>query len=88
MRLTHHTEVHVGVLAVACGTVLRDYFAERRAQQCTERAVGAAANAEGAMVEGLRLPTWSTRVSRPTKASYRWPRPWLASRAGIERTRS
>ncbi|WP_019561931.1 tRNA adenosine(34) deaminase TadA [Caldimonas manganoxidans] len=30
-RLNHHTQVHGGVLAQACGQVLRDFFAERRA---------------------------------------------------------
>jgi tRNA(adenine34) deaminase len=30
-RLNHHTEVVGGVLAQACGQVLRDFFAERRA---------------------------------------------------------
>jgi tRNA(adenine34) deaminase len=44
VRLNHHTEVLGGVLAEACGTVLRDFFAERRVQQRAERAV---ANAEG-----------------------------------------
>lgn len=30
-RLNHHTQVQGGVLAPACGQVLRDFFAERRA---------------------------------------------------------
>lgn len=30
-RLNHHTQVQGGVLAQACGQVLRDFFAERRA---------------------------------------------------------
>ena len=37
-RLNHHTEVQGGVLAEACGTILRDFFAERRAQQKALRA--------------------------------------------------
>jgi len=32
-RLNHHTEIHGGVMADACGDVLRNFFAERRAQQ-------------------------------------------------------
>jgi tRNA(adenine34) deaminase len=32
-RLNHQTTVLGGVLAEACGTLLRDFFAERRAQQ-------------------------------------------------------
>ena len=36
-RLNHHTEVQGGVMAGACGKLLRDFFAERRAQQRAER---------------------------------------------------
>ncbi|HEU4459719.1 MAG TPA: tRNA adenosine(34) deaminase TadA [Methylibium sp.] len=36
-RLNHHTEWHGGVLADACGLLLRDFFAERRAQRRRER---------------------------------------------------
>lgn len=36
-QLNHHTEVHGGLMADACGQVLRDFFAERRAQQSAER---------------------------------------------------
>jgi tRNA(adenine34) deaminase len=36
-RLNHHTEVLGGVMAQECGTLLRDFFAERRAQQRAER---------------------------------------------------
>jgi len=36
-RLNHHTAVQGGVMAEACGTLLRDFFAERRAQQRAER---------------------------------------------------
>jgi len=32
-RLNHHTEVKGGVLAEECGSMLRDFFALRRAQQ-------------------------------------------------------
>jgi tRNA(adenine34) deaminase len=41
-RLNHHTLVQGGVLAEACGGVLREFFAERRAQQRAERAAGRA----------------------------------------------
>jgi len=36
-RLNHHTELVGGVLAAACGQLLREFFAERRAQQRSER---------------------------------------------------
>lgn len=36
-QLNHHTELVGGVLAEACGQVLRDFFAERRAQQRAAR---------------------------------------------------
>lgn len=39
-RLNHHTQVQGGLLAEACGGVLREFFAERRAQQRAERAAG------------------------------------------------
>lgn len=37
-RLNHHTRVEGGVLADACGTLLRDFFAERRAARRDARA--------------------------------------------------
>ncbi len=37
-RLNHHTELVGGVLAPACGELLRSFFAERRARQRAERA--------------------------------------------------
>jgi tRNA(adenine34) deaminase len=37
-RLNHHTALQGGVLAPACGELLRSFFAERRAQQKAERA--------------------------------------------------
>lgn len=37
-RLNHHTAVQGGVLADACGAILREFFAERRAQQKALRA--------------------------------------------------
>jgi tRNA(adenine34) deaminase len=41
-RLNHHTEVVGGVLVDACGDLLRQFFAERRAQQRAERGAGRA----------------------------------------------
>ena len=35
--LNHHTEVVGGVMAEACGALLREFFAERRARQRAER---------------------------------------------------
>ncbi len=37
-QLNHHTALQGGVLAEPCATLLRDFFAERRAQQRAERA--------------------------------------------------
>jgi tRNA(adenine34) deaminase len=39
-RLNHHTELRGGVLADACGALLREFFAERRAQQRAARLAG------------------------------------------------
>jgi len=36
-RLNHQTDVAGGVLAEACGSLLRDFFAERRVQQRADR---------------------------------------------------
>ena len=41
-RLNHHTELQGGVMAEACGALLRQFFAERRAQQRAERAAALA----------------------------------------------
>jgi len=49
-RLNHQTTVVGGVLADACGALLRDFFAERRAQQRAGRGAGEAAAAEAAPV--------------------------------------
>ena len=49
LRLNHHTEIVGGVMADACGDLLREFFAARRAQQRAERAAaGAATGAEAA----------------------------------------
>ena len=42
-RLNHHTALRGGVLAQACGDLLRGFFAERRALQRAERGAPAAA---------------------------------------------
>ena len=39
-RLNHHTELVGGVMAVACGQLLRDFFAQRRQQQRAARDAG------------------------------------------------
>jgi tRNA(adenine34) deaminase len=46
-QLNHHTEVQGGVLAEACGDLLRGFFAERRAQKRAEREGVAVADADG-----------------------------------------
>jgi tRNA(adenine34) deaminase len=48
-RLNHHTQLESGVLADACGQVLREFFAERREQFRQRRAVAGqgAADATG-----------------------------------------
>ncbi len=43
LRLNHHTEVVGGVMADACGDLLREFFAARRVQQRAERAAAGAA---------------------------------------------
>ena len=43
-RLNHHTEVMGGVLGEASATLLRDFFAERRAEQRRQRGGAAAAS--------------------------------------------
>ncbi|MFT3822009.1 MAG: tRNA adenosine(34) deaminase TadA [Rubrivivax sp.] len=40
-RLNHHTRLQGGVMAEACGALLRDFFAERRQQQRGVRAAAA-----------------------------------------------
>jgi len=49
-RLNHQTTVVGGVLADACGALLRDFFAERRAQQRADRSATVAAAGEAAPV--------------------------------------
>ncbi len=45
-RLNHQTEVVGGVMAETCGRLLKDFFAERRAQQKAEQAAAQAATAD------------------------------------------
>lgn len=45
-QLNHHTEVQGGLLAEACGDLLRGFFAERRAQKRAEREGAAFAEAD------------------------------------------
>jgi tRNA(adenine34) deaminase len=47
-QLNHQTALQGGVLAPACGQLLRDFFAARRAQQRAERQGAAAADADPA----------------------------------------
>ena len=62
-QLNHHTELSGGVLGDACGQLLRDFFAERRAQQKeqqrAEREASAAAAASAADAPGAAdlIPT-------------------------------
>jgi tRNA(adenine34) deaminase len=55
-RLNHHTTVQPGVLEDTCGALLREFFAERRAQQrqqaLAERAEAANAAANAAALAG------------------------------------
>jgi tRNA(adenine34) deaminase len=46
-QLNHHTELTGGVMAEACGTLLRGFFAERRRQHKAERERQALPAAEG-----------------------------------------
>jgi tRNA(adenine34) deaminase len=55
--LNHQTEVQGGVLADACGGVLREFFAQRREQQRAERI---ARRAEQTVPEGLAAPMVSS----------------------------
>ena len=46
-RLNHHTAVQGGVLAAAAGTLLREFFAQRRAAQRAGRDAAAAGTVDG-----------------------------------------
>ena len=69
-QLNHQTEVVGGVLADACAELLREFFAERRAQQRAER--GAAAPSAS------RYPTGEVRELGPA-AAWRIRKPSMTS---------
>jgi tRNA(adenine34) deaminase len=57
-RLNHQTAVEAGVLAEACGALLREFFAARRAEQRAARAAGDAVDdAADAADAAQRIPT-------------------------------
>jgi len=68
-RLNHHTALEGGVLADACGALLRRFFAERRAQQREERAVVSAVVDEpipaGDAIELAVTPDETDPASKP-----------------------
>lgn len=55
--LNHHTEVQGGLMADACGGVLREFFAERRAQQRAARALQSSQDATAGEGGDLPIPT-------------------------------
>jgi tRNA(adenine34) deaminase len=63
-RLNHHTALEGGVLAGACGALLREFFVERRAQARRERAEAAAA-AVPAADEAIPPPAASPFAAGP-----------------------
>lgn len=54
-RLNHHTTVQGGVLGDACGQLLREFFAERRAQQRDARQAEQAAQARAQAPEPAQV---------------------------------
>lgn len=65
--LNHHTELQGGLLEPACGQILRDFFAERRAAQRSQRA-------EESVVGGTTEPPIT---SIPTGEAMELPHPTL-----------
>lgn len=64
-QLNHQTELVGGVMAPACGQLLRDFFAERRAQQRAERQAAPAADERIPTGEALELnPSTDTEPRR------------------------
>jgi tRNA(adenine34) deaminase len=51
-QLNHHTQVTSGVMADACGQLLREFFAERRRAQKAERASAALPGEEDTIPTG------------------------------------
>lgn len=60
-RLNHHTQLQGGVLADNCGSLLRDFFAQRRAQQRAERGSTPVDLAEVAEEAAEPIPTGEAR---------------------------
>jgi len=56
-QLNHHTVVEGGVLADECGAVLREFFAERRAQYRQRRAARAAPENDSGAGDDDAIPT-------------------------------
>ena len=65
-RLNHQTELLGGVLAPACGQLLREFFAERRAQQRAERPAAADALAADSIPTGEVLELGIPPAVEPT----------------------
>lgn len=65
-RLNHQTAVSGGVLEAACGALLRDFFAERRAAQRAERA--AAGEPEPLATDVPPIPAGEVIEAVPTPA--------------------
>ena len=63
-RLNHHTSLEGGVLAGACGALLREFFVERRAQARRGREAGGAA-ASAAADEPISPPAASPFAAGP-----------------------
>jgi tRNA(adenine34) deaminase len=73
-RLNHHTEIVGGVLAEACGKMLRDFFSERRAQQRAQREQALAlAGREGAGAPFLETAPGSDDEIIPVGQAVEWP---------------
>lgn len=67
-QLNHHTQIQGGLMEAACGQVLRDFFAERRAVQKAQRE-GAQAAAACSSVDALSVPQAHASQSKPAESS-------------------
>jgi tRNA(adenine34) deaminase len=56
-RLNHCTELQGGLMSDACGGVLREFFAERRARQRADRAAEAGTDAPAGDGSDAPIPT-------------------------------
>lgn len=63
-QLNHHTKIEGGVLAEAAGQLLRDFFAERRAQARERRAARQASDLPIPVGEAIELPDPSAHALR------------------------